>query len=120
MSVVPALEENRCGNQPGDSSVSVVKGMYGGKEEVGHQGVDRWSETAPTVAVDESNVPIHQGRESLWRRSSMKAAHLASSYLNAQGPHDASIVVFDAGLIRDHTVHGEDVGLHPSHSGLPA
>jgi hypothetical protein len=51
--------------------------MYGGKEEVGHQGVDRWSETAPTVAVDESNVPIHQGRESLWRRSSMKAAHLA-------------------------------------------
>jgi hypothetical protein len=40
----------------------------------------------------------------------MKAAYLASSYLNAQGPQDSSIVVFDARLIGDHTVHGEDVG----------
>lgn len=40
----------------------------------------------------------------------MKAAYLPSSDLNAGGPQSTFALVANAGLIRDHLVHGENIG----------
>jgi len=104
VSIVSALKKNCGRDQTAQPSIAIVERMYGGKEKVGHQAVDYRRKTAQMVAVDESNVSIHQPWESLGRRARVKAANRRSSYLNAQSPQRAFIVVH-TGLIRYHSVH---------------
>ena len=110
VAVISPLEEDARCNQPGHSPVSIVKGMDCGEKKVRHQGMDcRW-ETAQIICVDESNVSIHQGWNSLRRRSCVKAADLSPPYLNSGGPPNASAFGMDAGFLGNQLVHVENIG----------
>lgn len=107
--VISSLEEDACCNQPGDPTVPIVKWMDGGEKEVSRQGVDCGRETTEIVSVDESNVSIHQSRDSLWRRSRVNAADLSPPYLNSRGSPDASARGVDAGFLGNQLVHVENI-----------